>query len=93
MSCRISGYLIVHLETSSPFVLLSTGGGGLFRVGLLLSAGWIMGWTIYSIMVGMQGGLTTRGDRIAVPVVLFAPPVALGMFGAATVWALRGFTE
>jgi len=66
---------------------------GLFRVWLLLSAGWIMGWTIYSIMDGMQGGLTTRGDRIAVPVVLFAPPVALGMFGAATVWALRGFTE
>ena len=52
-----------------------------------------MGWTIYSIMDGMHGGLTTRGDWIAVPVVLFAPPVALGMFGAATVWALRGFTE
>jgi hypothetical protein len=52
-----------------------------------------MGWTIYSIMDGMQGGLTTPGDWIAVPVVLFAPPVALGMFGAATVWALRGLTE
>ena len=60
---------------------------------LLLSAGWIMGWTIYSIMDGMQGGLATRGDWIAVLVVLFAPPVALGVFGAATVWALRGFTE
>jgi hypothetical protein len=29
---------------------------GLLRVWLLLSVGWIMGWTIYVIMDGMQGG-------------------------------------
>ena len=29
---------------------------GLFRVWLLLSVGWIMGWTIYLIMDGIQGG-------------------------------------
>jgi len=40
----------------------------------LLSVGWIMGWTIYLIMDGMQGGLSTRGDWIAVPILLFAPP-------------------
>jgi hypothetical protein len=66
---------------------------GLFRVWLLLSAGWIMGWTIYLVMDGIQGGLSTPGDWTTVPIVLFAPPVALGIFGAATIWALRGFTE
>jgi hypothetical protein len=90
MSCRTSGYLIVHLETSSPFVLLSTGGGDSSACGCSCPPDGSWGGPI---MDGMQGGLTTRGDWIAVPVVLFAPPVALGMFGAATVWALRGFTE
>jgi hypothetical protein len=52
-----------------------------------------MGWTIYLVMDGMQGGLSTRGDWIAVPIVLFAPPVALGIFGGAMIWALRGFLE
>ena len=29
---------------------------GLFRVWLLISAGWVMGWTIYLIMYSLQGG-------------------------------------
>jgi hypothetical protein len=66
---------------------------GLFRLWLLLSAGWIMGWAIYLVMEGMQGGLSTTGDWITVPIVLFAPPIALGIFGAAMIWALRGFLE
>ena len=64
---------------------------GLFRVWLLLSVGWIMGWTIYLMMDGIQGGFNTRGDWISVPIVLFAPPVALWIFGSAAAWALRGF--
>jgi hypothetical protein len=66
---------------------------GLFRVWLLLSVGWIMGWTIYLMMDGIQGGFSTRGDWIAIPILLFAPPVALWIFGSAAVWALRGFTD
>ena len=66
---------------------------GLFRLWLLLSAGWIMGWAIYLVMEGMQGGLSTTGDWTTVPIVLFAPPIALGIFGAAMIWALRGFLE
>jgi len=66
---------------------------GLFRVWLLLSIGWIMGWIIYLVMDGMQGGFSTRGDWVAVPIVLVAPPVALWIFGSAAIWALRGFVD
>jgi hypothetical protein len=66
---------------------------GLFRVWLLLSSGWIMGWAIYLVLDGMQGGLSTPGEWMTVPILLFAPPVALGLFGAAMIWALRGFAE
>jgi hypothetical protein len=66
---------------------------GLFRVWLLLSVGWVMGWIIYVIVDGMQGGLSTRGEWIAVPITLFAPPVALWIFGSAAAWALRGFSH
>ena len=66
---------------------------GLFRVWLLLSIGWILGWAIYLVMDGMQGGFTTRGEWAAIPITLFAPPLALWIFGAAAIWALRGFVE
>jgi len=66
---------------------------GLFRVWLLLSAGWILGWVIYFAIEGMQGGLNSSGEWISVPIVLFAPPIALAIFGAAMIWALRGFVE
>lgn len=64
---------------------------GLFRAWVLVSAGWIMAWTIYLIMEGIQGGFHTSGDWVVVPIVLFAPPIALWLFGLATAWALRGF--
>jgi hypothetical protein len=64
---------------------------GLFRVWILISAGWIMGWTIYLLLEGVQGSLSTTGDFIEVPILLFAPPIALWLFGLAAAWAIRGF--
>jgi hypothetical protein len=64
---------------------------GLFRVWLLLSAAWLMGWSIFLIMHGIQGGLQTTGDFLEIPVLLFGPPIALLLFGVAAGWAFRGF--
>jgi hypothetical protein len=64
---------------------------GLFRIWLLISAGWVMGWTIYLIMYGLQGGYTGNRDFVAIPILLLAPPVALFIFGLATGWAFQGF--
>lgn len=64
---------------------------GLFRFWVLASSGWIMSWLIYFAMDGFQGGLSSRGDLAAIPVVLFAPPIALWVFGMAAAWAIRGF--
>src|SRR5215470_16179586 len=64
---------------------------GMFRVWILMSVAWIMGWIIYLILVGLQGGFKVTGDVLAVPVLLFGPPVALLLFGFATGWAFRGF--
>ncbi len=65
---------------------------GRFRVWLVVSVGWIMGWSIYLILEGMQGGLP-YGGGIAVPILLFTPPVALWIFGSIAFWALRGFND
>ena len=64
---------------------------GLFRVWILISAGWIMGWMIYLMLEGVQGSFTTRGDFVEIPILLFAPPIALWLFGFAAAWAVRGF--
>ena len=64
---------------------------GLFRVWLLFSAAWMMGWIIYLVMHGIQGGLKTTADFLEVPVVLIGPPIALLLFGVAAGWAFRGF--
>ena len=64
---------------------------GLFRVWLLLSAAWIMGWAIYSILSAMSNGFKTLGDFLSIPVVFFGPPIALLLFGLAAAWAFRGF--
>lgn len=64
---------------------------GLFRVWVLLSVAWLMGWTIHLIMQGLQGGLQTTGDFLEIPVLLFGPPIALLLFGLAAGWAIRGF--
>jgi hypothetical protein len=64
---------------------------GLFRVWVLLSVAWLMGWIIFLIMHGIQGGIQTTGDLLEIPVLLFGPPVALLFFGIAAAWAFRGF--
>jgi hypothetical protein len=64
---------------------------GLFRVWLLFCAAWLMGWIIYLIMHGLQGGFKTTGDFLVIPVLLFGPPIALLLFGFAAGWAARGF--
>jgi hypothetical protein len=61
---------------------------GLFRIWLLVSAGWIMSWAIYLIMDALEGKST---NVFAIPIVLFGPPVALLIFSIVTRWALRGF--
>ena len=48
-----------------------------------MSVAWIMGWTIFLIMHGLQGGIQTTGDMLEIPVLLFGPPVALLLFGVA----------
>ena len=64
---------------------------GLFRLWLLVSAAWIMGWAIYVILSGLGQGFKTAGDFLAIPVVFFGPPIALLLCGLATRWAFRGF--
>jgi hypothetical protein len=80
-------------RTFSPAVapILINWRRGLFRVWLLISAGWVMGWTIYLIMYSLQGGYSGNRDFVAIPILLLAPPLALFMFGVATGWAFRGF--
>jgi len=63
---------------------------GRFRIWLLLSAAWIMAWTIDLILWTLRFGMETR-EVAAVPVLLFGPPVALLVFGTGVRWALRGF--
>ena len=64
---------------------------GLFRVWLLLSAAWIMGWTVYIVVIGIKDGFQSFGDLFAIPVLLIGPPVALFLFGVVARWAFRGF--
>jgi hypothetical protein len=64
---------------------------GLFRLWLLVSAAWLMGWSIYFILSAMAQALNTVGDFLAIPVVFFGPPIALLLCAFATGWAIRGF--
>jgi hypothetical protein len=64
---------------------------GLLRLWLLLSGAWIMAWTIYVVLEGIQGGFKSAGELLALPVLLFGPPIALLLFGLAAGWAFRGF--
>jgi hypothetical protein len=64
---------------------------GLFRLWLLVSAAWLMGWSIYFILSAMAQAFKTLGDLLAIPVVFFGPPIALLLCGLATGWAVRGF--
>ena len=64
---------------------------GLIRVWLLLSAAWIMGWAVYLILFAIRVGFETSREFLAIPVLLFGPPIALLLFGLAAGWAFRGF--
>ena len=64
---------------------------GLFRVWVLLSVAWIMGWIVYLLLHGIQVGFRHLGDLLSIPVLLLGPPIALLLFGLAAGWAFRGF--
>ncbi len=63
---------------------------GIFRLWVLASAAWIMGWVIY-FAIELIRTESTVGQLVVAPVVLLAPPVALLLFGMATRWAFQGF--
>jgi hypothetical protein len=64
---------------------------GLFRVWLLISAAWLLGWGVYLAMYGIRGGFKNIGDVLEIPILLIGPPVALLLFGLMTGWAFKGF--
>jgi hypothetical protein len=64
---------------------------GLFRIWLLLSAAWIMGWVVNLILFGIQVGFQNYSGLLSIPVLLLGPPTALLLFGLAARWAFRGF--
>ncbi|HET9715780.1 MAG TPA: hypothetical protein VFP60_06305 [Pseudolabrys sp.] len=64
---------------------------GLFRVWLLLSAAWIMGWVVYLLVYGIRAGFQSSNELLAIPVLLIGPPIALMLFGLVAGWAFRGF--
>ena len=61
---------------------------GMFRVWLLLSAAWLMGWVTYLIIEKLERGFGTR-DPLLLPVLLFGPPIALPIFGVTARWVFR----
>jgi hypothetical protein len=63
---------------------------GLFRIWILISGAWIMGWLIYFVIELIAGYWSSR-DLLTIPVVLFGPPAAILIMGIATIWAFRGF--
>jgi hypothetical protein len=63
---------------------------GMFRLWILASIAWIMGWIILFIIQFLLGEAPTPQLAVA-PVILFAPPIALLLFGLATRWAFQGF--
>lgn len=63
---------------------------GLWRLWVLASSAWGLGWSVYLTIWALRSGLTP-GDLLAIPVLLFGPPLALLVFGLATSWAFKGF--
>ena len=64
---------------------------GMFRLWLLASAAWVMGWAIYLMLSVVAQALTSPEDFLAIPIVFFGPPIALLLCGLAAGWAFRGF--
>lgn len=63
---------------------------GLWRLWVLASSAWLLGWGVYLAIWAIRSGFET-GDLLAIPVLLIGPPLALLVFGLATSWAFRGF--
>lgn len=63
---------------------------GLWRMWVLASSAWLLGWGVYLTIWALRSGFETR-DLLAMPVLLFGPPLALLIFGLATSWAFKGF--
>jgi hypothetical protein len=66
---------------------------GMFRLWLVISSAWVMGWTIYLLLEGLDGAPMNTGNWLSLPVLLFGPPIALLLFGTAVGWAFRGFKD
>jgi hypothetical protein len=65
---------------------------GLFRLWVLASVAWMMGWIIF-FAIGFVGGESTARDLLVLSVVLIGPPIALLLLGIATRWAFQGFND
>ena len=63
---------------------------GMFRLWILVSSAWVMGWMIYFAIKFISGEFSTQHIPV-VPVVLFGPPLALLLFGIGARWAMQGF--
>jgi CHASE2 domain-containing sensor protein len=63
---------------------------GLWRLWVLASSAWLLGWGVYLSIWAIRSGFET-GDLLAIPVLLLGPPLALLVFGLATSWAFKGF--
>ncbi len=63
---------------------------GLYRLWVLASIAWILGWGVYLSIYTLRFGEGTD-DLLKIPVILIGPPMALLAFGRATLWAFRGF--
>jgi len=50
-----------------------------------------MAWTIYLVLFAVRTGFRGANDLVAIPVLLFGPPMALLVLVRMTQWALRGF--
>jgi hypothetical protein len=64
---------------------------GLWRLWVLASSAWVLGWSVYLSIWALRSGFAHTGDLLAIPVLLLGPPLALLVFGLATSWAFRGF--
>ena len=63
---------------------------GMFRLWVLVSSAWVMGWVIFFAIKFMSGEYGDQQGHV-VPIVLFGPPLALLLFGLGARWAIRGF--
>lgn len=66
---------------------------GLYRLWILVSAAWVLGWGVYLAIWAIRTGAREASDLFAIPVLMLGPPLALLVFGHATAWAFRGFRQ